>query len=282
MAVIFSLAAAVAIGWAGPAGAALTWDANGTGDGQADGGGAWIGTGTNLWWTGPGNQDWFSGSDANFGNGGVGFAGMYSANNQNHTVTLNTATANDYAGNTTITALDYSGTRTGTKTTLKLGASNQIPNGTGKGNVVFNGADVNHIAILELNGFNETINGVTNIAAAGAIIRNTSTGATLDLDFGTGWLNVTTGLTTLPGDTNDDGVVDAADFITLKKNFNKAGAGVSQGNFTGEDGAVNWSDLGILMSNMGTGGGAPATAPEPCSAMLLMFGAAALLRKRRG
>jgi len=31
---------------------------------------------------------------------------------------------------------------------------------------------------------------------------------------------------------------------------------------------------------MGPGGGAPSV-PEPCSAMLLMFGAAALLRRRR-
>ena len=95
----------------------------------------------------------------------------------------------------------------------------------------------------------------------------------------TGILKVVVGL--LPGDTNGDKVVDAADFINLKKNFNKPGAGAEQGNFTGTDGFVDWADLGILMSNMGTGGGAPATAPEPCSAMLLIFGAAALLRRRR-
>jgi len=43
---------------------------------------------------------------------------------------------------------------------------------------------------------------------------------------------------------------------------------------------VNWADLSILMSNMGAGGGAPSV-PEPCSAMLLVFGAAALLRRNR-
>jgi autotransporter-associated beta strand protein len=83
------------------------------------------------------------------------------------------------------------------------------------------------------------------------------------------------------GDTNGDNVVDAADFITLKKNFGTStGAGVAAGDFNSSN-TVNWADLGILMSNMGTGGGAPATAPEPCSAILLIFGAAALLRRRR-
>jgi fibronectin-binding autotransporter adhesin len=85
----------------------------------------------------------------------------------------------------------------------------------------------------------------------------------------------------LPGDTNGDFVVDAADFITLKKNFGAGvGGGVGMGNFD-KTGTVDWADLGILMDKMGTTGGAPSTAPEPCSAMLLIFGAAALLRRRR-
>jgi len=82
------------------------------------------------------------------------------------------------------------------------------------------------------------------------------------------------------GDTNNDGVVDAADFITLKKNFGKStGAGVAAGDFD-KTGTVNWADLSILMSAMGPASPA-ATAPEPCSAMLLAFGAAALLRRKR-
>jgi autotransporter-associated beta strand protein len=112
------------------------------------------------------------------------------------------------------------------------------------------------------------------------------------IDYGTtGWSGATVGLDPvdkrvvlkfgLPGDTNGDRVVDAADFITLKKNFGSgAGAGPEVGNFD-KTGTVDWADLGILMSNMGAGGGAPATAPEPCSAILLIFGAAALLRRRR-
>ena len=109
----------------------------------------------------------------------------------------------------------------------------------------------------------------------------------------TGWSGATVALDTggkrvylkfgTPGDTNSDGVVDAADFITLKKNFGAGvgGAGVTAGDFD-KTGTVDWADLGILMNNMVPGGGgAPSTAPEPCSAMLLMFGAAALLRRRR-
>jgi hypothetical protein len=45
---------------------------------------------------------------------------------------------------------------------------------------------------------------------------------------------------------------------------------------------VDWDDLQVLMANFGTRsvGGAPPT-PEPGSVMLLMFGAAALLRRRK-
>jgi hypothetical protein len=45
--------------------AQLSWDANGTGAGQTNGGGNWLGT--NLWWNGSANQDWVSGSNAVFG-----------------------------------------------------------------------------------------------------------------------------------------------------------------------------------------------------------------------
>jgi hypothetical protein len=91
-----------------------------------------------------------------------------------------------------------------------------------------------------------------------------------------------TGIAGLPGDTNDDGVVDATDYITVKQNFGMTDADWSQGNFTVGDGTVDWADLQILMAHFGTRsvGGAP-PAPEPASVMLLMFGAAALLRRRR-
>lgn len=64
------------------------------------------------------------------------------------TVTLNNAgTANNYAGDTTVGTSTYN-------SVLALGAANQIPNGSGKGNVIVNGT-------LNLGGFSETINGLS-------------------------------------------------------------------------------------------------------------------------
>ncbi len=97
-------------------------------------------------------------------------------------------------------------------------------------------------------------------------------------------------LVRLPGDTNLDGVVDVMDYITVKQNFGMtSGAQWKDGNFTvdtvGDGGTVDWADLQILMANFGHCGGTGAPAaptPEPGSVMLLMFGAAALLRRRQG
>ncbi|NBS53705.1 MAG: hypothetical protein EBS96_14050, partial [Spartobacteria bacterium] len=62
------------------------------------------------------------------------------------TITLSsTANANTYAGNTTIN---------GTSSTLTLGASDQIPNGVGKGNLINSGT-------FAMGGFSETINGLS-------------------------------------------------------------------------------------------------------------------------
>jgi autotransporter-associated beta strand protein len=83
------------------------------------------------------------------------------------------------------------------------------------------------------------------------------------------------------GDTNADGVVDAADFVALKKNLGQGTAlGAAAGDFTG-NGQVNWADLGILMSNMGSGSLAATMAPEPTALALLAIGALAFLRRRR-
>jgi autotransporter-associated beta strand protein len=73
------------------------------------------------------------------------------------TITLNNATPNpsDYLGNTTVDASSH---------TLVLGAANQIPNGTGKGNVAVN------FGKLDLAGFSETINGLSG--GAGASVDN--------------------------------------------------------------------------------------------------------------
>jgi len=84
------------------------------------------------------------------------------------------------------------------------------------------------------------------------------------------------------GDANGDLVVDAADYIIVKQNFGMTGAEWKDGDFD-YDTDVDWDDLQILMANFGTRivGGAPAVTPEPGSVMLLMFGALALLRRRK-
>jgi autotransporter-associated beta strand protein len=120
---------------------------------------------------------------------------------------------------------------------------------------------------------------ITNSATFDLILPSGWSGGTLAVSEGSKEL-ILSGLSSLiPGDTNGDKVVDAADFINLKKNFGKSG-GVAQGDFNAS-GTVNWADLGILMSNMGTGGGAPATTPEPATLGLLALGALAVIRRRR-
>jgi len=105
---------------------------------------------------------------------------------------------------------------------------------------------------------------------------------TLTLDATSGvalYLNVA--LSAVPGDTNNDKVVDAADFITLKKNFGKStGSGASAGDFD-KTGTVDWADLSTLMSAMGPGGGHAPSVPDPATFGLLAIGALAMLRKRR-
>jgi fibronectin-binding autotransporter adhesin len=94
------------------------------------------------------------------------------------TLTLaNTTSVNDYAGDTRI----MRGVATNDIATLKLGAADQIPDGAGKGNV-------NVVGKLQLNGFDETINGLTNSAAIFnySIVENghASTDVTLTLGAG--------------------------------------------------------------------------------------------------
>jgi hypothetical protein len=98
--------------------------------------------------------------------------------------------------------------------------------------------------------------------------------------FDVSTMTLTLSLGVVPGDTNNDKVVDAADFVNLKKNFGKStGGGAASGDFNAS-GTVDWADLSTQMSNFGVPGRVT-TAPEPCSAMLLVFGAAALLWRRR-
>ena len=116
-------------------------------------------------------------------------------------------TINDYNGNTTL-----SGTG---KATLRLGASNQIPNGVGKGNLnALSGT-------FDMNGFNETINGLFGAGVIDGrsgnptltigdndtssiftgIIKNTA-GSLSAVKIGTGTLTLTANNNTYSGSTS--------------------------------------------------------------------------------
>ena len=106
--------------------------------------------------------------------GDYGFRFYNSGGSNAWTATLNNATVNpnDYAGDTTIN---------NTATTVKLGAANQIPNGTGKGNVAVN------YGTLDLAGFDETVNGLSSGGTTTGVIDNATAGnATNTLTIGDG------------------------------------------------------------------------------------------------
>ena len=76
----------------------------------------------------------------------------------------------------------YSGATTISGGTLKLGASGVIPDGSGKGNVVFNPASAT--ATLDLGGFSETINGLSSSGAGSSFVDNTTGTGTYTLTVG--------------------------------------------------------------------------------------------------
>ncbi|MDY0170895.1 MAG: autotransporter-associated beta strand repeat-containing protein, partial [Thermoguttaceae bacterium] len=103
-------------------------------------------------------------------NGQITGPGAFTANNDNGPVVLANP-ANDYAGNTVIggTLPGFAYNNAG----LRLGASEVIPHGLGKGGLVFN-ASAGGTATLDVNGHTETVNSLSTIGAGASVIDNTT------------------------------------------------------------------------------------------------------------
>jgi autotransporter-associated beta strand protein len=85
---------------------------------------------------------------------------------------------------------DYAGDTTLTSGTLRMNALNAMPFGAGKGNVILNGAanptGTNVAGILDLNGFNTSINGLSGTANAVLGVVKNSSGTVATLTVGNG------------------------------------------------------------------------------------------------
>lgn len=177
------------------------------------------------------------------------------------TITLsNTGTASNYTGNTTIT-----------EGTVKLGASNQIPDGASAGNLVLNNAIGG--GVFDLNSFSDTINGLTG--AANATVKNGVAGTSV-LTLGannatatflgtisntTGTLGITktgTGTQTFSG-TNSYGGVTNVNGGTLK--FTTSLTGVGAVNVNG-GGTLNTIGTAITMAGATTVAGGSTSATQ--------------------
>ncbi len=85
----------------------------------------------------------------------------------------------------------------------------------------------------------------------------------------------------LPGDLDGDGVVGGDDLDIVRANWGRqVEAGASHLGDASGDGLVNGSDLDIVRANWGQR--TAATAPEPLTPILLVFGIAAFFGIRRG
>ena len=91
--------------------------------------------------------------------------------------------------------------------------------------------------------------------------------------------------TAVPGDVDGDGDVDLNDVGFFEARFGQSGLPLPPGTNSADldaDGDVDLHDLTILRDNYGAGvGAAPAAAPEPGSAALLVLGLGAVIRRRK-
>lgn len=95
--------------------------------------------------------------------------------------------ANDFTGNLSVnTNLNATSAFNTAAVTLRLGASEVVPNGQGKGNVILAGGSSGTNAVtFDLNGWNETINSLISYGGhANTLVTNTRTGSTAVLTIG--------------------------------------------------------------------------------------------------
>ena len=94
--------------------------------------------------------------------------------------------------------------------------------------------------------------------------------------------------TTLAGDYNGDGIVDAADYTIWRNTLGQTGSGLAADG-TGPagvpDGVVDQLDYDFWKANFGnhsgTGAGATAAVPEPSTLWMLLVAAASVSTQRR-
>ena len=114
---------------------------------------------------------------------GEGFIGFNYDSSASQSMTL-TSTTNDYSGETRIGTTAV-GSWSGGAAILKLGATNALPYGAGKGNVIVGYNVSGSAAQLDLNGFSANINGLsTNHASISSVNNSSATAATLTLGNG--------------------------------------------------------------------------------------------------
>jgi len=86
----------------------------------------------------------------------------------------------------------------------------------------------------------------------------------------------------LIGDADENGVVNAADYMALKRHMGMgSGAGLADGDFDANS-SVNYDDLQLLIGNYGATSAGSGMVPEPATLFVMMVaGLPALLKRRR-
>jgi hypothetical protein len=84
----------------------------------------------------------------------------------------------------------------------------------------------------------------------------------------------------VPGDANNDGLVDATDAQIVADHWGTSGAIWALGDFTG-DGLVNAADASILAAHWGHGAGERGNVPEPGVLSMLILAAVGMFGTRR-